>query len=641
MRTLPKGPRPLLLVVAFLLAAGPAAPARPRPVEDSTEARALKAGEEARGPWWMRQTALLQNGKLATLKTRRWWKKAAALKPGESVMLDVGGEAKDRMLVRRDTVMLAGNRPAEALVWIIDDDADGSVLQAGGDRDSDCYVIDYDADGLVDRMVDYIDDNGDGQADEMDLRIFDTGMLSCALMGRVVSGQGVLWDLKAVDEAAFTFRTCDASGDKIFTSYKFNPELGTWSPLGEYPLAFSSGGEKGLRASVRVGAVPEGWDPVKDPDFPVSALFRPWESGMGVPSAADVRASYAIEPASGKGSAEFGWGLNLSGLVPLPIAEPAAFNANRRPPQAMAVLDTAAAAALAAAFEARETGFSWIEGGEAPAPGEAAAGTDPGALGIAWIWERRPMADSGGPAQKWNVRREWSGKPSAKRELYYSGIDRRIHLLGAEEGWLAIGNFAGLGIVGEIRMFDTNGNGIFDRWELTLANSTRPIRVTQVEDEKSRPVDADPAAVAEFYAKEVLPQARTVNDKVIAAVNAVHPYEPPPGLRAALASGPENQRRYAQDIVRELAYLALRDYFAALANQVLLVDPGERDEGGSWGELANAARTRKGEPALRTESSKAWKIVRLLADLDSAYGRGDYDRVVAVIAELGKAGTGA
>jgi hypothetical protein len=626
----------LFLLGAFLLAAGLAAWAHPRPDEDTTETKALKAGEEARGPWWMRQTALLRNGKLATLKTRRWWKKAAALKPGESLILDVGGEAKDRMLVRRDAVTLAGNRAAEALIWVIDDDADGSVLQAGGDRDSDCYVVDYDADGLVDRMVDYIDDNGDGLADEMDLRIFDLGILSYALLGRVVSGQGVLWDLRGFDEAAFTFRTCDPSGDKIFTSYKFDPELGTWSPLGEYPLAFSSGGEKGLRASVRIGVVPEGWDPVKDPDFPVSALFHPWEAGMGAPSVADIRLSYALLPASGKGSQAFGWGLNLGGLAPLPLAEPAGFNANRRPPQAMAAPEPGATAALAAAFQARETGFSWIEGNETPAPGGAA----PGALGIAWIWERRPMADSGGPAQKWNVRREWCGKPSAKRELYYSGIDRRIHLLGAEEGWLAIGNFAGLGIVGEVRMFDTNGNGIFDRWELTLANSTRPVRVTQVEDEKSRPVDADPAAVAEFYAKEILPQARAENDKVIAAVNAVHPYEPPPGLAAALASGPETQRRYAQDIVRELSLLALRDYFAALANQVLFADPGERGEGGTWGELANQARLRKGEPVLRTDTSRAWRIVRLLADLDSACGRGDYDRVAAVIAELGKAGSG-
>ncbi len=306
----------------------------------------------------------------------------------------------------------------------------------------------------------------------------------------------------------------------------------------------------------------------------------------------------------------------------------------------MASAEPGSTAAFASAFEARETGFSWVEGTETPAPGETAAEADPNALGIAWIWERRPMADSGGPAQKWNIRREWSGKPSAKRELYYSGIDRRIHLLGAEEGWLPIGNFAGLGIVGEVRMFDTDGNGVFDRWELTLANSTRPVRVTQVEDEKSRPVDATPSAVAEIYAKEILPQARAENDKVIAAVNAVHPYEPPPGLRAALSSGPENERRYAQDIVRELSYLALRDYFSALANQVLLADPGGKDQGGSWGDLADPARARKGETALRTDSSRAWKIVHLLADLDAAYGRGDYDRAVAVIGDLGKAGSG-
>ena len=114
----------------------------------------------------------------------------------------------------------------------------------------------------------------------------------------------------------------------------------------------------------------------------------------------------------------------------------------------------------------------------------------------------------------------------------------------------------------------------------------------------------------------------------------------PPGLRAALSTGPEGSRRYTQDIVRELSYLALRDYFSALANQVLLADSGEKNEGGTWGDLADPARTRKGEPPLRADSSRAWRIVHLLADLDEAYGRGVYDRAVQIIAELGKVESG-
>ena len=84
--------------------------------------------------------------------------------------------------------------------------------------------------------------------------------------------------------------------------------------------------------------------------------------------------------------------------------------------------------------------------------------------GVFWIWERRFMENTGGPGQKWNVRREYSPRASDRRELYYSGIDRRIHLKHAEEGWMQSGHFAGLDELGEIRMFDTDGNGYFDRW---------------------------------------------------------------------------------------------------------------------------------------------------------------------------------
>jgi hypothetical protein len=96
----------------------------------------LRAGQESLGPWWMRQTMLTPDGRFPSLKSRRWWKKAMALKPGESFVPDAGGEAKDRMLVRREILTLHG-QPVDTIIWVIDDDGNGSAL-AGGDRSSDC-----------------------------------------------------------------------------------------------------------------------------------------------------------------------------------------------------------------------------------------------------------------------------------------------------------------------------------------------------------------------------------------------------------------------------------------------------------------------------------------------------------------------
>jgi hypothetical protein len=604
----------------------------------TTEPTPLRAGQEALGPWWMRQTMLTPDGRFASLKTRRWWKKALALKPGESLVLDVGGEAKDRMLVRRETVTLRG-QPVDTIVWVIDDDGDGSVL-SGGDRDSDCYIIDYGADGTVDRMVDYIDDNGDGRADEMDVRFFREGALNYSWFCVDVDRDGVLWDVKAFDDSLEGCRTCDPNGDNLFYVNKFNPEQGIWSPLGECPLAYyDTDGDGSSEVAVRVSAVPSNYDPAKDPDFASEGFARPWDRGMAEADVANVRASYDIDRESSRDAPfHFEMSFNLVGREPFKFPDMARTSVQRRPPQETVVVPWKEVRALAEAFPARETGFSWVENADDATVSPALEGTpdDPSRKGIAWVWERRLMENTGGPSRKWNVRREWTSKPSAKRDLYYSDIDKRIHLFGAEEGWIQVGNFAGLGAVGEIRMFDTDGNGYFDRWELYLSNSTRPVRVTHVTDEKARLIDGSPGALAEFYVKELLPRAKAETTKILDAMNALHAFDAPAELKAALNLGPAGYRVYAMDVLRELAYLGFRDYFSALASQTLLKDSRDQREGEFWGDLAGRNKPRRAgaEPAL--DSAKAWKLARILEELDIAYGRADYGRASDLIAEIKK-----
>lgn len=47
----------------------------------------LKAGQEKAGRWWMKQTAMSADGKLASLKSKKWWKEALRLKTGESFLI--------------------------------------------------------------------------------------------------------------------------------------------------------------------------------------------------------------------------------------------------------------------------------------------------------------------------------------------------------------------------------------------------------------------------------------------------------------------------------------------------------------------------------------------------------------------------
>jgi len=66
--------------------------------------------------------------------------------------------------------------------WILvvdhNDTMDGVHPQ--GDYAADCWTVDRDGDGLVDRMVDYIDEDDDGLADLMEIRYYEEGLLRYA-----------------------------------------------------------------------------------------------------------------------------------------------------------------------------------------------------------------------------------------------------------------------------------------------------------------------------------------------------------------------------------------------------------------------------------------------------------------------------
>ena len=177
-------------------------------------------------------------------------------------------------------------------------------------------------------------------------------------------------------------------------------------------------------------------------------------------------------------------------------------------------------------------------------------------------------------------------------------------------------------------MFDTDGNGYFDRWEVYFGDGVEPVRVTRVADEKVTVLgrfDAD--EVEAFYREKVLPEARAANERLMAAMGAVHPYAVAPARAAAMGSGTASERRYAQDVARELQYQALRQAWAARA-QAVLAGTGMND-------------LRKKAPGQREtgeNSQTAWRVLGRLAVLDEAYGAGDWERAETVLRELGDLG---
>ncbi len=612
-----------------------------------TQAGPLKAGEEGKGPWWMRQTALKRDGSIARFSSQQWWNRAKKLKVGESFIIPAAGEAKDRMLVRKEKFRTSGMvsklREVEAIVWIIDDDGDGSAMK-GGDQANDCYVVDYDCDGTVDRMVDYIDNDGDGVMDELDIRYFDNGRLNWSWFGDDIDHDGVIRKITGY-ERGNEFEG-DPYGDNMFYMNKLNPLEGVWSPISECPFAFyDTDGDGFSETVVRVSAVPMSYDVSRDPDYANTAYLRPWEKAMADVGVLNIRYSFDIDRGSSKDSPlHYDIGFNMLGLQPYRFPGMVRSNPKRRPPQETVVVPWKDLRAVADRYEAKETGFSWNENSD----DSVANGADPEKMsglddfrweGVFWMWERRFIGNTGGPCQKWNMRREWRSRPAGKRELYYSGVDRRIHLVGAEEGWIEIGRFSGLGEIGEIRMFDTNRNGFFDRWEVYLEGNPLPVRVTTVQDEQVKLIDFDPEKLTEFYTKEVLPKAMADRRKLTKAMNDWHPFEVPAELKTAMESGSESYRRYAMDVSCELQYQDFRKSLMKQAEDVF--EPlRKKPEGSYMGDLLAIKRSPDKQKDLEKtiNSHTAWRLVRALAELDDAYGRGDTDGACSAVAEIGRIG---
>ena len=103
---------------------------------------------------------------------------------------------------------------------------DGSALR-GGDQINDCYVADYNCDGVVDRMVDWIDNDNDGVPDEMDIRYFTNGALNYCWFGADYDHDGKMWSLTGYEYGGPSFFEGDPYGNNMIWMNKFNPRQGT------------------------------------------------------------------------------------------------------------------------------------------------------------------------------------------------------------------------------------------------------------------------------------------------------------------------------------------------------------------------------------------------------------------------------
>jgi hypothetical protein len=578
-------------------------------------------------PAWWEQETRMDHGFLS-FQNKPWWAKAQAMKSGERIYLDLN---KDGI---RDTIIF---KEGTEIVEVLDDGLHFGMNTTMGDYIDSCWVMDYDADGLVDRIIDYIDDDENGFPDEVEVRYFVDGNLIWSWHYEVLDKKWPTWtgwhyNWNQIKRKGGMIPAGDhteifaliGQGNSIYAINKYDKEHDRYIPFSECPFAFFDFDNDGRsEAVIRVSAAPvstyrEGrhsgsYEYAND----YRNMWGPFQSEMLAMGNLNVRYSFNIKNSdTERQPLNYDMGFTLVGKVPYDYPEMEQFKAKRRHPKTFIHIKHSNALAMANSYPALETGFSWDEWGDSA----LGAGSRPVWEGVFWIWERHILFNTGGPTRKWNIRREYDGKPSRERKLYYSDVDKRIHLLNASAGWTEVGHVFGTEKIAEVRTFDTDGDGYFDRWEYDLDNDGRPERTTTVRDARARPVSLSYQELNRLFTKEVLPAAILENERLIAEFKRFVKLDDHRAIQLeemAFKTNRPERRRYLLDLVREYYYQAFRKRALDISN--------------SHPMAVSAREGRQGSITEGFASEAWWEFSKDLSMLDQSYGSGDYERVASYL----------
>jgi hypothetical protein len=497
-------------------------------------------------PWYMQETAMTSDGRL-TFLAKPWWPRAKALAEGGSFTLDLNRDGRPDTLIQRKD----GN-----IIEIIDDS--GQAPDIATNKANAAYVVSLNGTGLVDRMVVYIDNNGDGKADETEIRHYRDGYLRyCWFTENYDNDGGDVFTLKNWTYVGGNDFRNKFRGNVEFYLNKYDARTNIWSPLSECPFVFWDTDHDGHSDMVlRVAAAPLNSNTGKDTDYAnhFDYMWAPEATPIEQMGNMNVRFSYNIDPTPRREPVDrphFTFGFNLVGAQPYSFPNMTYTNARRRPPQTVVRIPSNQGVNVALTYPAQETGFTWDE-----------ARTVFRWEGQFWIYERKYMPNTGGPTMRWNMRREHSPKPSTERKLYYSDVDKRYHLLGAEEGWLEAGHLVNDKKDLEFRYFDSDGDGYLDTTQVFLGSNPIPVRVSKASDVRASAVTLNREWMQNDYNSRVLPSAIQENKDFLEVIKRAvqDPLAAAYESEGAKADSRERQR-YCLDIARELYFLKARDLF--------------------------------------------------------------------------------
>lgn len=490
--------------------------------------------------------------------------KVKAGKPGERFYVDRNGDGKNDEVwfIDRHVRHQPGVQPL--LVRAIDENGDLDEY-LGPDLDSDLYVVDFNADGTVDVVLDYHDVDGDGDVDEMAFYFhmkhhpyFGDDVLR-VWWGRDDGDDNLLWyDVNYNYYQNLCQYRCHFSGDESFVAFGLLADSKEWLSAYENPFLFYDlDGDDCSEVTLRI-------------------------EGQGNKVRA-IRYSFdADDDADGRRTHDYDFSITARAAEDKPVILPEhlliSTELSEIPTQGW--LDRQHAREFVTHARWEQALLTWDE---MNANTEQNVERDPHERweGVIAHGSKGFRQVGGPPCSRLNKRNELRSKPRPNEnrlELYYDSTDRKLHLDGAEEGWLDIDyNFDGQ-IDARYTWHDDDGDGRFDRRQIDVDDDGTVDFEFKMNPQAARTIELEYRRLMPFY-KLSLPKILDDSQTFLDAARMLLPDAPPDPaqlyfenelaswmpqthLGAYIRKSPAGQRFY-MDLIRDRALAALKKEFAA------------------------------------------------------------------------------